>query len=164
MNRFFFNKTSQQKVKMNQFTVLESRNRLSTSRNEFFPPAERYQSQHAILHSFWHITFGFGDCRFLTRDRGREFGQYHCGGRRFPPTFHGEKTGEIGSNEWYKFEPNARRHMFDQRSQRQSPRELNYFMHWQVNECILRCRRLPNNNTISIKRYNASNWFLRGRR
>ena len=31
MNRFFFNKTSQQKVKMNRFTVLESRNRLSTN-------------------------------------------------------------------------------------------------------------------------------------
>ena len=29
MNRFFYNKTSQQKVKMNRFTVLESRNRLS---------------------------------------------------------------------------------------------------------------------------------------
>ena len=31
MNQFFFNKTSQQKAKMNQFTVLESRNRLSTT-------------------------------------------------------------------------------------------------------------------------------------
>ena len=31
MNRFFFNKTSQQKVKMNRFTVLESWNRLSTT-------------------------------------------------------------------------------------------------------------------------------------
>ena len=30
MNRFFFNKTSQQKVKMNRFMVLESWNRLST--------------------------------------------------------------------------------------------------------------------------------------
>ena len=30
MNQFFFNKTSQQKAKMNPFTVLESRNRLST--------------------------------------------------------------------------------------------------------------------------------------
>ena len=30
MSRFFFNKNSQQKVKMNRFTVLESRNRLST--------------------------------------------------------------------------------------------------------------------------------------
>ena len=33
MNRFFFNKTSQQKAKMNRFTVLESRNRLSTNAN-----------------------------------------------------------------------------------------------------------------------------------
>ena len=32
MNWFFFNKTSQQKDKLNRFTVLESRNRLSTSR------------------------------------------------------------------------------------------------------------------------------------
>ena len=31
MNRFFFNKTSHQKAKMNRFTVLESQNRLSTS-------------------------------------------------------------------------------------------------------------------------------------
>ena len=31
MNRFFFNKTSQQEAKMNQFTVLESLNRLSTN-------------------------------------------------------------------------------------------------------------------------------------
>ena len=30
MNRFFFNKTSQQKAKVNRFTVLESQNRLST--------------------------------------------------------------------------------------------------------------------------------------
>ena len=30
MNQFFFNKTSQQEAKMNRFTVLESRNRLST--------------------------------------------------------------------------------------------------------------------------------------
>ena len=31
MNRFFFNKTSPQKAKMNRFTVLESQNCLSTS-------------------------------------------------------------------------------------------------------------------------------------
>ena len=31
MNRFFFNKTSQQKVKMNRFTVLESQNWLRTT-------------------------------------------------------------------------------------------------------------------------------------
>ena len=43
MNRFFFNKTSQQKAKMNQFTVLESRNRLSTNRNP--PPSWKLEGR-----------------------------------------------------------------------------------------------------------------------
>ena len=98
-----------------------------------FALAERYPSQCALLQSLLHLTLGLGECHFLARDRGRGFGQYHCGGRRFrkgsvifPPTFCKEKTWEIGSNEWLEFEPTARWHMFDHRSQPRSSRELNY--------------------------------------
>ena len=53
MNRFFFNKTFQQKAKMNLFTVLESRNRLSTK----LKPRAMRKWRRAAIEDFEKLIF-----------------------------------------------------------------------------------------------------------